>query len=133
MTKIENNADGTERRGTERTEKTEGRKREANSGVKPLLQSPAFEDSKHHIKIYQGDCLEILAAIPESSVDLIFADPPYFLSNGGITCHAGKMVSVHKGDWDKSRGADENHAFNRAWLAACVPRAQSCIMQPNAE
>ena len=133
MTKIENNADGTERRGTERTEKTGGKKIEANSGVKPLLQSPAFEDSKHHIKIYQGDCLEILAAIPESSVDLVFADPPYFLSNGGITCHAGKMVSVHKGDWDKSRGADENHAFNRAWLAACVPRAQSCIMQPNAE
>jgi len=119
MTKIENNADGTERRGTERTEKTEGRKIEANSGVKPLLQSPAFEDSKHHIKIYQGDCLEILAAIPESSVDLIFADPPYFLSNGGITCHAGKMVSVHKGDWDKSRGADANHDFNRSWLAAC--------------
>src|SRR2546430_4747138 len=126
MTKIENNADGTERRGTERTEKTEGRKIEANSGVKPLLQSPAFEDSKHHIKIYQGDCLEILAAIPESSVDLIFADPPYFLSNGGITCHAGKMVSVHKGDWDKSRGAGlgparariENvHEFNRSLLA----------------
>lgn len=66
------------------------------------LPAPAFEDSKHHIKIYQGDCLEILAAIPEFSVDLVFADPSYFLSNGGITCHAGRMVSVHKGDWDKS-------------------------------
>ena len=112
MTKIENNADGTERRGTERTEKTEGRKIEANSGVKPLLQSPAFEDSKHHIKIYQGDCLEILAAIPESSVDLVFADPPYFLSNGGITCHAGKMVSVHKGDWDWLKSVE---AAQPAW------------------
>jgi hypothetical protein len=47
-----------------------------------------------------------------------FANPPYFLSNGGITCPAGKMVSVHKGDWDKSRGADGNHEYNRAWLAA---------------
>src|SRR5579859_6412376 len=83
------------------------------------LPAPAFEDPKQHIKIYQGDCLEILPRIPENSVDLIFADPPYFLSNGGITCHAGKMVSVHKGDWDKSRGADGNHEFNRAWLAAC--------------
>jgi site-specific DNA-methyltransferase (adenine-specific) len=90
------------------------------------LPAPAFEDSKHHIKIYQGDCLEILGAIPESSVDLIFADPPYFLSNGGITCHAGRMVSVHKGDWDKSRGPDANHEFNRGWLAACQR-----VLKPN--
>ncbi len=47
-------------------------------------------------KLYQGDCLEILAGIPEGYVDLIFADPPYFLSNGGITCHAGRMVNVNK-------------------------------------
>src|SRR5579864_8702660 len=83
------------------------------------LGEPVFHDPKHHIKIYQGDCLEILSALPESCVDLIFADPPYFLSNGGITCHAGKMVSVNKGAWDRSRGAAENHEFNRAWLAAC--------------
>ncbi|MFI5056834.1 MAG: hypothetical protein ACHQLQ_01505, partial [Candidatus Acidiferrales bacterium] len=68
------------------------------------LPTPAFDDPKHHIRIYQGDCLEILEKIPENSVDLVFADPPYFLSNGGITCHAGRMVSVNKGDWDKSRG-----------------------------
>jgi site-specific DNA-methyltransferase (adenine-specific) len=90
------------------------------------LPAPAFDDPKHHLRLYQGDCLEILAAIPENSVDLVFADPPYFLSNGGITCHAGKMVSVHKGDWDKSRGADANHEFNRAWLAA----AQR-VLKPN--
>jgi site-specific DNA-methyltransferase (adenine-specific) len=90
------------------------------------LPAPAFDDPKHHLRLYQGDCLEILAAIPPNSVDLVFADPPYFLSNGGITCHAGKMVSVHKGDWDKSRGADGNHEFNRAWLAA----AQR-VLKPN--
>ena len=82
-------------------------------------REPVFHDPKHHIKIYQGDCLEILAALPADCIDLIFADPPYFLSNGGITCHAGRMVSVNKGDWDRSRGADANHEFNRAWLAAC--------------
>jgi site-specific DNA-methyltransferase (adenine-specific) len=81
--------------------------------------APVFHDPKHDIRIYQGDCLNVMAAMPEESVDLIFADPPYFLSNDGITCHAGKMVSVNKGDWDKSRGADANHEFNRAWLAAC--------------
>src|SRR5438445_31764 len=74
------------------------------------LPAPVFDDPKHHLKIFQGDCLEILAAIPESCVDLIFADPPYFLSNGGITCHAGRMVSVNKGSWDRSRGPDANHA-----------------------
>ncbi|MFB3924135.1 MAG: site-specific DNA-methyltransferase [Terriglobia bacterium] len=84
-----------------------------------LLPTPVFHDPRHHLKIYQGDCLEILAAIPADCVDLIFADPPYFLSNDGITCHAGKMVSVNKGEWDRSRGPDENHAFNRSWLAAC--------------
>jgi site-specific DNA-methyltransferase (adenine-specific) len=94
--------------------------------LKPDNLRPAFDDPKHHLRLYQGDCLDILAAIPESSVDLVFADPPYFLSNGGITCHAGKMVSVHKGDWDKSRGPDANHEFNRAWLAA----AQR-VLKPN--
>ena len=88
--------------------------------------APVFHDPKHHIKIFQGDCLEILAKIPEACVDLIFADPPYFLSNNGITCHAGRMVSVNKGDWDRSRGADANHEFNRAWLAACQR-----VLKPN--
>jgi site-specific DNA-methyltransferase (adenine-specific) len=90
------------------------------------LPAPAFDDPKHHLRIYQGDCLDLLAQIPESSVDLVFADPPYFLSNGGITCHAGKMVSVNKGEWDKSRGPDANHGFNTAWLAA----AQR-VLKPN--
>jgi site-specific DNA-methyltransferase (adenine-specific) len=83
------------------------------------LAAPVFNDEKHHIRLYQGDSLELLALLPESSVDLIFADPPYFLSNGGITCHAGRMVSVNKGAWDKSQGPAANHEFNRAWLAAC--------------
>src|SRR5271165_4552172 len=91
------------------------------------LPTPAFEDPKHHLKLYHADSLDLLAQLPESSVDLIFADPPYFLSNGGITCHAGKMVSVHKGDWDKSQGPEANHEFNRAWLSACQR-----LLKPNA-
>jgi len=88
--------------------------------------SPFFEDRARHIEIFQGDCIEILAAMRAESVDLIFADPPYFLSNGGITCHAGRMVSVNKGAWDRSQGAEANHEFNRRWLAA----AQR-VLKPN--
>ncbi len=90
------------------------------------LPAPVFDDPKHHLRVYHGDCLEVLPAIPAESIDLIFADPPYFLSNDGVTCHAGRMVSVNKGEWDKSRGPDANHEFNRAWLAACQR-----VLKPN--
>jgi site-specific DNA-methyltransferase (adenine-specific) len=70
-------------------------------------------------RLIHGDSVEVLAALPERSVDVIFADPPYFLSNGGTTCQAGKRVSVDKGGWDRSQGAEDNHDFNRNWLAAC--------------
>lgn len=50
---------------------------------------------------------------------MIFADPPYFLSNGGITCSSGQMVPVNKGTWDKSQGVERNHEFNRCWLQKC--------------
>ena len=96
------------------------------TGDSPALPEPAFHDPRHGITIYQGDCLQVLAALPAESVDLIFADPPYFLSNDGITCYAGQMVSVNKGDWDRSRGPDANHEFNRAWLAACQR-----VLKPN--
>ena len=71
------------------------------------------------VKLFEGDCLDILPTLPECSVDMIFADPPYNLSNGGITCHAGRMVSVNKGDWDKSNGIDKDHEFVIDWLTAC--------------
>ncbi len=70
-------------------------------------------------RLYLGDCLDVLASLPERSVDVVFADPPYFLSNGGTTCKAGKRVSVDKGAWDRSLGPEDNHEFNRRWLAAC--------------
>ncbi len=100
--------------------------RQGSARRRLVPSEPFFEDPKHHIEIYQGDCLQILGAMPADCVDLIFADPPYFLSNGGITCHAGRMVSVNKGAWDRSQGADANHEFNRQWLAA----AQR-VLKPN--
>jgi DNA modification methylase len=86
--------------------------------------------SSDGIWLYHNNCLTVMDAIaekyPEGRFDCIFADPPYFLSNGGITCHAGKMVKVDKGDWDKSQGAEENHNFNREWLKRCQR-----VLKPN--
>ena len=54
--------------------------------------------------LVNGNCLEVLADIPECSIDMVFADPPYMLSNGGFTCQSGRSVLVYKGEWDKSMG-----------------------------
>jgi site-specific DNA-methyltransferase (adenine-specific) len=82
---------------------------------KDIPQKPYFEDSKRNIALFKADCFDILPSLPE----MIFADPPYFLSNGGFTCHAGKMVSVNKGKWDVSKGVEENYIFTQRWLREC--------------
>ena len=70
-----------------------------------------------------GDAMKLLAKMVPESVDVIFADPPYFLSNGGMTCKNGKMVSVNKGDWDQlsksGTTVQEKHKFNRKWIRLC--------------
>lgn len=80
--------------------------------TKPYFQSNNFT-------LYQADSLELLKEISENSVDMIFADPPYFLSSGTFTCQNGKMVSVKKGDWDLSNGLKKNFEFHLAWINAC--------------
>ena len=92
------------------------------------------EDRLHEkpfIRIYHGNCLDLLDEIYRKYGEAgrfaaIFADPPYFLSNGGITCHAGKMVKVDKGYWDVSRGPELNHEFNTEWLRRCQR-----VLKPN--
>ena len=69
--------------------------------------------------LFLGDSFSVLEKLEPESIDMVFADPPYFLSNDGITCHAGRMVSVNKGDWDKVSSIDEKHEFNRAWIRLC--------------
>ena len=75
--------------------------------------------SEKNIRLFQGDVIETLNALPDKCIDLIFADPPYNLSNGGFTCHAGKRVSVNKGKWDKSKGIEEDFNFHFNWIEAC--------------
>jgi site-specific DNA-methyltransferase (adenine-specific) len=81
--------------------------------------APFFTSDDGKFALYQGDSLAILPALEIArGADLVFADPPYFLSNGGVTCHSGRMVSVHKGNWDRLGSVDQMHEFNRTWLAA---------------
>lgn len=70
-------------------------------------------------KLLHGDALLLLKKIEPQSIDMIFADPPYFLSGDGITCSGGKMVSVNKGKWDEKISIKEKHQFNKKWIREC--------------
>ena len=65
------------------------------------------------------DSLAFMKSLDPNTVDCIWTDPPYLLSNDGITCVSGRMVTVNKGEWDRSRGVDLDHEFHRTWLSAC--------------
>jgi len=74
---------------------------------------------KDNFVLYKDDSVNFLNQLPENSIDMIFADPPYNLSNGGFSVHAGRMVSVNKGNWDISRGFKDDYEFHYNWLEAC--------------
>ena len=69
--------------------------------------------------LIKGDSFLVLPKLKDKSVDMIFADPPYFLSGDGITCSGGKVVSVKKGKWDEKIGLDKKYEFNKKWLKEC--------------
>lgn len=87
-----------------------------NHGVLP---QPHYCDNDKAVRLYLGNALQLLRILPEFSIDLIFADPPYFLSGGGMTCKNGKAASVNKGSWDIPLTLTEMHEFNRQWLGEC--------------
>lgn len=69
--------------------------------------------------IINDDCIKALKNISDKTIDLIFADPPYFLSNGGITCTSGKISSVDKAEWDKSKSFIDKYTFTKNWISEC--------------
>ena len=75
--------------------------------------------SDESTKLFCEDSLVLLKEIPDETFDLIFADPPYFLSNDGISCKSGKQVSVNKGEWDRVSSFEDKHEFNRTWISEC--------------
>jgi len=86
--------------------------KKAKKMLTPYFKHKDFE-------LFKANSLEFLATLKENSVDMIFADPPYLLSNGGFTCENGKMVSVNKGQWDVSNGLKKDFEFHLAWTQAC--------------
>ncbi|MGA9522080.1 MAG: site-specific DNA-methyltransferase [Myxococcaceae bacterium] len=87
------------------------------------LRQNSLRDAEHSKgrawKLYRGDSIQLLGQFEPNTFDLVFADPPYFLSNGGFTCKAGKRAPVGKGGWDESRGVELDHEFTMEWLKAC--------------
>ena len=84
-----------------------------------LFEHVGFDDGYTDFRILHGDCKERLKEIEDNSIDAIFADPPYFLSNGGISVQSGKKVCVDKGEWDKGGTPEYIYEFNRKWLSLC--------------
>ncbi|MBO5866419.1 MAG: site-specific DNA-methyltransferase [Bacteroidaceae bacterium] len=81
--------------------------------IKPYYKSPNRDFTLIH-----GDCFQLLSEF-DFKFTCIFADPPYFLSNGGISVQSGKIVSVNKGEWDKGKSQQEMMEFNMEWLSLC--------------
>lgn len=81
-----------------------------------MIQS-YYKSPNNDFTLIQGDCVESLSRF-NFGFDMVFADPPYFLSNGGISCQNGKVVCVDKGDWDKSTIQGDMDAFNLRWLTS---------------
>ena len=88
------------------------------------MQIPYYK--RPRFVLYQANSLKLLKELPENYVDMIFADPPYFLSSGTFTCQNGKMVSVKKGDWDLSNGLKKNFEFHLEWI-----KAAKRVLKPN--
>ena len=79
---------------------------------------PYFKSANNDFTLIKGDCVETLSKF-KFGFDMVFADPPYFLSGGGISYQSGKIVCVDKGEWDKPTTPEEMDAFNLRWLSAC--------------
>lgn len=76
---------------------------------------PYFKSEDRNFNLLKGDSKLLLQQF-DHKFDMVFADPPYFLSNNGLSIQSGEIVSVNKGNWDKSEGFDFINSFNREWL-----------------
>ena len=82
-----------------------------------------YKSRNKDFTLVYGDCVSVLESF-DFKFDMIFADPPYFLSNGGISVSSGKVVCVDKGEWDKAPSAEYIDEFNRRWLTACKDKLE---------
>lgn len=77
-----------------------------------------YKSGNRDFTLLEGDCIKLLTQF-KFKFDMIFADPPYFLSNDGISIQSGKIVSVNKGDWDKGGTVESVNRFNLQWIGVC--------------
>jgi len=84
-----------------------------------IQHKPFFTNQDGTFVLFHANSLDLMDRLPKGSVNLIFADPPYFLSNGGMTCQSGKRAKVDKGQWDQARSPEDIHEFNMKWLSQC--------------
>lgn len=80
------------------------------------MLKPYFKSEDKNFYLLHGDTMELLSQF-DHKFDMVFADPPYFLSNDGLSIQNGQIVSVNKGSWDKSHGFEYINEFNRKWLS----------------
>jgi len=79
---------------------------------------PFFLSDDSAFKLYQGDTKEVLNELGKY-YDVIFADPPYFLSRGYSSKINGEWKSFEKGEWDRATSLGNINQFNRDWLSSC--------------
>ena len=83
-----------------------------------MMNKKAIYHRTDDFTLLQGDCIRLMREF-DFKFDMIFADPPYFLSNGGISVQSGKVVCVDKGEWDKGGSPEHIDQFNEEWISAC--------------
>ena len=83
-----------------------------------MMNKKAIYHRADDFTLLHGDCIRLMSEF-DFKFDMIFADPPYFLSNGGISVQSGKVVCVDKGEWDKGGSPEHIDLFNEEWIAEC--------------
>ncbi len=83
-----------------------------------MMNKKAIYHRADDFTLFHGDCIQLMREF-DFKFDMIFADPPYFLSNGGISVQSGKVVCVDKGEWDKGGSPEHIDQFNEEWIAEC--------------
>ena len=86
--------------------------------------TPFYRSANKDFTLVKGECMSVLEDF-DFKFDMIFADPPYFLSNGGISVSSGKVVCVDKGMWDKAPSTEFVDEFNYKWLSACKDKLKN--------
>ena len=87
--------------------------------ARPAVDSIAWRSADGESRLHHENVFDLFSRLPAGEFDCIWTDPPYFLSNDGMTCVAGRMAKVNKGEWDRSRGIERDHEFNLKWLSEC--------------